>query len=269
MNRSVAIMGCGWLGLPLAITFIEQGYKVYGTTTSEDKINDLEKVGIVPYTIKLSENGLEGPIGEVLENTEILIINIPPKLRGANAENYVHKMKYLKTAIESSKIKKIIFISSTSVYGEDQGKITEYTPPYPTTEAGAQLLVSEYLFRRIPGIVTTIIRFGGLIDKNRHPINMLSGKEGLRNGNYPVNLIHLNDCIGIITSIVNKQWWGETFNAAYPLHPPKKEYYQQIADQKGLISPKYDQNSSFSGKIIDSSRLILVKKYVFLTSIYN
>ncbi|MBD0779250.1 NAD(P)H-binding protein [Maribacter sp. ANRC-HE7] len=267
MNKNIAIMGCGWLGFSLAKSLIHQGFTIFGTTTSEDKIPMLQTVGITPYKISISEKGLNGPITTLLEDAETLIINIPPKLRGSNPENYIKKMEHLCGALKKSKVKKVVFVSSTSVYGNDQGVVTDDILPKPTTASGKQLLASEKLFLALPNIETTIIRFGGLIGKDRHPITMLSGKKGLRNGNHPVNLIHLEDCIGIIESILKKQWWGEIFNAAFPLHPTKKDYYQRMANQKGLIYPEYDENSSLSGKIVDSSRLIHVKKYVFKTSI--
>ncbi len=260
-------MGCGWLGLPLAISLIGKGHKVSGTTTLKDKLPALENAGIIPYSISVSEAGIDGPIAALLEDSEILIINIPPKLRGAHPGNYIRKMEHLQKAIGNSALKNIIFISSTSVYGADQGRITEKTTARPTSEAGRQLLVSEQLFQQIPNIETTIIRFAGLIGEDRHPITMLSGKKGLKNGDCPVNLIHLDDCIGIIEAVIKKNWWGEILNAAYPLHPTKKEYYHRIAQQRGLIPPQYGQNSNLSGKIIDSSKLIRVKKYAYKTSI--
>ena len=260
-------MGCGWLGLPLARSLIGEGYEVYGTTTSKDKLPQLQKAGIVPYSISLSEDTIDGPIKEFLEKVTILVINVPPKLRGPNGENYIKKMELVHSAISNSKVRKVLFVSSTSVYGDVQGRVTEETMPRPGTESGRQLLASERLFESTPNIETTIIRFGGLIGKDRHPIYMLSGKERLKNGNHPVNLIHLDDCISIISSVIQKNWWGEIFNAVYPLHPTKKEYYHQVAAKKGLVLPKYAQNSTLSGKEISSRRLIYVKKYDFKASI--
>ncbi len=268
MSRGdIAIMGCGWLGLPLAKSLIREGYGVYGTTTAKNKLPVLESVGIAPFRVSVSEEGITGPITSLLEDKEILVINIPPKLRGPNPRDYVKKMEHVCKALKNSKVKKTVFVSSISVYGDGQGMVTDDTPPRPTTESGKQLLASEKLFQAIPNIETTIIRFGGLIGDDRHPITMLSGKKGLDNGNHPVNLIHLDDCIAIIESIIKEHWWGEILNAVFPLHPSKKEYYQQTAHQKGLILPKYDRNSTLPGKIINPNRLVQLKKYVFKTSI--
>jgi len=260
-------MGCGWLGLPLAKAFIEGGYLVRGTTTTENKLSILQKEGIVPFLISLSEEKIVGDISGFLADAEVLIINIPPKLRGENKENYVKKMQLLLESVKAAKTKKVIFVSSTSVYGNIEGEVTEETMPQPNTESGKQLLASEDLFKNTSELRPTIIRFGGLIGPDRHPVTMLSGRKGLKNGNHPVNLIHLDDCISILSLVIKNNWWGEIFNAVYPLHPAKKEYYHQVATKKGMILPEYGQKSQLSGKEIDSSRLLYVKKYIFTTSI--
>jgi len=260
-------MGCGWLGLPLARTLLEDGYIVHGSTTAESKLDLLEKEGIIPFLISLSENKIIGPILDFLTNVDVLVINIPPKLRGTNSESYFRKMELLCKIVSMSKISKIIFVSSTSVYGSISGQVTEADIPKPNTVSGIQLLASENLFKSMPGIETTIIRFGGLIGDKRHPINMLAGRKDLTNGNDPINLIHLDDCIPIICSIVVNNWWNEIFNAVYPYHPSKKEYYSHEAQKRGLPVPTYLDNKYVKGKIIDSRRLIHVKKYTFMTPI--
>lgn len=215
-------MGCGWLGLPLAKALIKDGYEVHGSTTSKDKLPILEKAGINASLISISEDSINGPIKEFLGELDVLVINVPPKLRGDSRENYVEKMELIGKALSESMIRKVVFVSSSSVYGGNQGKVTEETKPQPTTESGIQLLASEELFRAMPNLKTTIIRFGGLIGEERHPINMLSGRKGLKNGNHPVNLIHLNDCISILSLVIKNNWWGEIFNAVHPLHPAKR-----------------------------------------------
>jgi nucleoside-diphosphate-sugar epimerase len=262
-------MGCGWLGLPLAKSFLDEGYTVHGSTTSEKKLGLLEKEGIQPFLISLSEEGPKGPVLHFLKDVDSVIINVPPKLRGGNRENYVEKMRGLYNAIKASSVQKIVFVSSTSVYGDIDGEVTEDTTPRPSTESGRQLLVTEDIFRNDSELQTTIIRFGGLIGPNRHPVTMLSGRAGLANGAAPINLIHLDDCIGIIKNIVEQEWWDEVFNAVYPDHPPKAEYYSTEAKKRRIPVPDYSKDAAQKGKKVLSSSLILVKKYRFNTSIHN
>ena len=44
--NSISILGCGWLGKPLAVSFLEDGFSVKGSTTSEEKIDILEDLEI-------------------------------------------------------------------------------------------------------------------------------------------------------------------------------------------------------------------------------
>ena len=92
-----------------------------------------------------------------------------------------------------------------------KGKITEETEPNPATESGKQLLICEKMFREDEELQTTIIRFGGLICLDRHPVTMLSGRENLTGGNAPVNLIHLNDCINLIYMVIKNELWNTIF----------------------------------------------------------
>jgi 3-hydroxyisobutyrate dehydrogenase-like beta-hydroxyacid dehydrogenase len=50
----ISILGCGWLGLPLAKALLENGFAVKGSTTSQEKLSVLENSGIQPFLIALS-----------------------------------------------------------------------------------------------------------------------------------------------------------------------------------------------------------------------
>ncbi|MFH6602769.1 NAD(P)H-binding protein [Maribacter algicola] len=263
----IGVLGCGWLGWPLAKSFIFDEYQVHGSTTSVEKLQSLEKDGIKAFNVQLKEDENDNGITPFLKGVDILIINIPPKLRGNNEESYVNKMHRLHSAMKTSHVKKMIFVSSTSIYGDIEGEVTEKTKPRPSTESGRQLLATEKIFWTDPDLEVTIIRFGGLIGPNRHPVSILSGKTNLSGGNLPINLIHLNDCIAIIKSVVFNKWWGEIFNGVYPHHPKKKEYYSAEAIKKGLPKPHYTVEKDKKGKIIASFNLINVKKYRFMTPI--
>lgn len=269
MTNAIGIIGCGWLGLPLAKNLILNGYKVKGTTTSLEKIALLKKDDITPYHISISEKQINGPIKEFLEGITVLIVNIPPGLRGKGPkESYVAKISNLHSHIKKIGLKNLLFVSSTSVYGSIDGIVTEKTIPKPDTESGQQLLQAEQIFSNDKDLNTTIIRFAGLIGPDRHPVNILSGKENLKGGNIPVNLIHLNDCIGIIKMVLNNSIWNQVLNGVYPEHPSKKEYYTAQAHKRNITPPVFSSSSDKTGKIINSCNIILTKKYNSFTSIY-
>lgn len=260
----ISILGCGWLGLPLAKALLENDFSVNGSTTSVEKLSVLENSGIQPYLITLSENKTVGNLSDFLENSKILIIDVPPKLRGNSKENFVSKIQNVIPFIEKSTVKNVLFISSTSVYGEDNLVVTEETKLNPDTESGKQLLETEQLLQRNSNFKTTILRFGGLIGEDRHPIKFLAGRKNIENPNAPINLIHQDDCIDIIMEILKLNSWNETFNAVTPFHPSRKEYYTKKAIDLNLDLPVFNTENSSFGKTISSSKIEKILGYTFV-----
>ncbi|MHA3790014.1 NAD(P)H-binding protein [Flavobacterium hauense] len=258
----ISILGCGWLGLPLAQTLIEKGFSVNGSTTSPAKTGKLKTAGINPFLISLTANGIEGDIESFLQGSEILIIDIPPKLRGENKESFIDKIKTLIPHIEASGITKVMFASSTAVYAEDNTVVTEETPAKPETESGKQLLEAEGLLANAK-FKTTILRFGGLIGEDRQPVKYLAGRENLENPDGPVNLIHQKDCIGIILKIIETDKWGEIFNAVATYHPTREQHYTEQAAALNLPLPKFSHEKPSRGKTVSSQKTIDVLGYLF------
>ncbi|GAA4046171.1 NAD(P)H-binding protein [Flavobacterium chungnamense] len=270
--KQISILGCGWLGLPLAKSMLEKGFSINGSTTSVEKITILEKAGISAFQINLFEDRIEGNLDLFLSNSDVLIIDIPPKLRGNSSENFVAKIQNIISFIEKSSVEKVIFVSSTSVYSDDNSIITEETIPNPDTESGRQLLEAEHLLRSNKNFQTTILRFGGLIGEDRHPIKFLAGRKNIENPESTINLIHQIDCIGIIEEIIEKglrqaqseNWdWNEVFNAVAPFHPTRKDYYTQKAIELDLSLLEFDESRISIGKTILSEKVASVLNYEF------
>ena len=272
----ISVLGCGWLGFPLAKSLLEKGFTVKGSTTSLEKMSTLEKNGISPFQIELSEQEIKGEIALFLENSKTLIINIPPSLRGKDSSTglgmtLVKKIQTLIPFIEKSSVKNVIFISSTSVYADDNTIISEATKPHPNTENGKQLVAAELILQNNKNFRTTIVRFGGLIGENRHPITFLSGKSTIENPDAPINLIHQEDCIGVIEKILlpnsrnqnSNLERNETFNAVAPFHPTRKAYYTQKAIERNLPLPEFDESKPSVGKTISSNKIETILKYQF------
>jgi nucleoside-diphosphate-sugar epimerase len=263
----ISILGCGWLGFPLAKRLIEKGNSINGSTTSENKLALLKEVGINPFLVALESESVSETAYDFLAESEILIIDIPPKLRAVNPDSekkvFVNKINNLIPFIEKSTVKKVLFVSSTSVYSDENNFITEETFPNPETESGKQLFLAEQLLQQNNNFETTILRFGGLIGEDRHPVKHLAGKENLENPDAPINLIHQNDCIGIIEAIINQSKWNEVFNAVAPFHPTRKEYYTQKAKEQNLILPQFNSEKSNIKKTISSEKIETILNYQF------
>ena len=260
----ISVLGCGWLGLPLAKSLLKKGFYVKGSTTSLEKMTVLEQANIDAFLISLHGDTIIGDIETFLIDSEILIIDIPPKLRGISNESFVDKIKTLLPYIEKSSVKNVLFVSSTSVYADENRIITEETTSNPETESGKQLLQSEQFLQKNTKFKTTILRFGGLIGEDRHPIHSLSKKDNVENPDAVINLIHQEDCIGIIEKIIEMKSWNETYNAVTPFHPSRKTYYTQKAIELNINAPKFNHSKTSIGKTILSNKIQKELDYQFI-----
>ncbi len=260
MNQSISIIGCGWLGLPLGKHLASSGYQVKGSTTRKDKLNQIEEAHIKPYQLSFDPD-LVGVPGDFFVS-DILIINIPP--RNQDDDPNFHK-KQLLTIQRMAKdhITRVLFVSSTGVYPDTNGVVTEIDADIrQLSRGGVSLLEMENLFRENIHFQTTLIRFGGLYGPGRHPGRFLAGKKNLSGAENPVNMIHLEDCIGVIETIINLDIWGETFNACSPTPETRKVFYDKAAKDLGITPPEFnDEPAPF--KKVSSAKLINTTGYQF------
>lgn len=250
----VAILGCGWLGLPLAVHLLKSGYHVNGSTTSVEKGNTLLNSGINSFVLDL--NNMNSDLIDFL-NVDELIITIPPRLK-----NYQKIIKTLISKIESSTIKRVTYTSSISVYGNTTGVITEKTAPNPLRGSVDQIIETEQLLLNNTKFKTTIIRLGGLIGPKRHPAYSLSGKT-LKSSNELINLIHLDDCITVIGQLLKTNTTNEIFNLVNPYHPLKGDYYSLCCGNLKLTLPVIIDNPNPIIKEVSSKKIRLLLNYVF------
>ncbi len=257
----VSILGCGWLGMPLAKHLAGKDHEIKGSVTSEAKTKELMNAHVTPYVLFWDENGFNGDLTSFLE-TDILIITIPPSKVAA----FGGLQKILSTilpSLEKAAVSKVIFMSSISVYGSSAGTISEENPVAPETPSAKDIAAAEMILSSAANVTATILRFGGLVGIDRHPVYSLSGKENIADPGAAINLINADDCIGIIEAIIEKGKWGHTINAVAPFHPSREAYYSNKASSLGLTLPKFSQETSSPGKIVLSPKVKDILDYTF------
>ena len=70
-----------------------------------------------------------------------------------------------------------------------------------------------------------------------------------------MNLIHRDDCIGIISQIVKQKVWGDLFNCVADTHPSKRQFYTQAAHFIGEKEPEFSASTTTSFKIINNQKV--------------
>lgn len=269
MSKTIGVLGCGWLGTPLAETLLASGLDVRGSTTREEKIHSLLEKGIEARVLRLGDHEIEGNPGEFLKGLDCLVVNIPPGIRRDPKADFISRIRLLETYLQKAAIPHLVFVSSTSVYGASQGSVTEGDHPLPDSQTGEQLLQAEKTLLENTARTTQILRPGGLIGTDRHPVFTLSGKNINSDGSERVNLIRQEDLLPVLVLLIAHPKLSGTFNAVFPEHPSKREYYTKEAAHFGIAPPVYtDIPGALKGKKIACPALKALG-YSFAHSIWS
>lgn len=252
--RKIAILSLGWLGKPLALHLKNTSFEVVGTCASEKTASELTSLEI-PHVL-LDLNQTETLPSLLTADTDVVIWCIPPsKIAGNYGERFAAVSKQFAAKTH------FIFTSTTGVYPDKNMLYTESFQPSESEKN--ELFKAEEVVRNTLLERVTVIRFAGLIGPNRHPATFFAGKKGVSNGDSPVNLIHLKDCIGIIEKIILQQKWGILVNACASVHPSREVYYRKACEHFKLELPTFEKGGE--GKTISNevSKQVLDYEYIF------
>ncbi|MFT4808271.1 MAG: nucleoside-diphosphate-sugar epimerase [Paraglaciecola sp.] len=254
----IAVVGCGWLGLPLAINLQENGHQIVATCRDDEKAYELTKLGFNSEKFELGDDLIHGRLTKLF-TARVLVLNIPVGRKNPKTEHFVKHMQALLKHAANSKIQNVIFISTTSVYGDNDAIVTEQSLTHAQTQSGkinlaVELLVNEYFVG-----CSTIIRPAGLVGKNRHPANYLAGKTDLLNPDNVVNLVHQDDVVCAIKTVIDRGLWGHKLHLSALEHPTRAQYYTWAAEKLGLNPPNFVKSKGVVlGKKIDATRSLQV-----------
>ena len=244
MQLNWTIIGCGWLGVTLAEELVETGHHVFGSTTTESKLSQLNEKGI--HGFLLTKNSSISP--EIIEATNIVVLSIPPFNR---SEKKLYGQYLCSIAKQFKHETRFIFLGSTGIYPQKSGRFDE-SYVFESQEKETALYSAEEQLSDLLAEKIAILRLGGLIGEDRHPIRTLSGKTGVKNPEGLINFVDKKDVIRCILEIEAKNAFGHahTYNVVFPYHPQRKKYYTEIANQPGLLAPEFDHNPSIIREIV-------------------
>lgn len=243
--QRITIVGLGWLGLPLAQAWQLAGGVAYGSCRTAIKQQQLLAGGIQAFC-------WQAGTPPDLPPAEGLVLALPPgQIARAPGCDYATTLHQLVQAASLRGYQQVLHVSSTGVYGAaDTGD--DAVPVHPDSERGELLWRAEQAVRQ-GGLPWTIVRSAGQIGPGRHPGRFLSGRE-VKQGGAPVNLVHQQDLVRMVTALLQRGARGETFNLCAPDHPSRSLFYGAASRQLGLPLPVF-QDQLTSGRCIDGRRV--------------
>lgn len=247
----ILIAGLGKIGCDLALALIAHGHRISG----------IRRQPHAPAGIDLYAQDLISTPTILLppDQVDLLVIALTPASRdeaGYRDSFLIAPQRLLNALAERQPLPPVIFVSSTAVYGDIDGDVSEDTPPKPAAFNGRLLLAAEEeLSLRC---LLTVVRFAGIYGRSdfhaRRAAAIANGEAELP-ANHWMNRIHQQDCVGLLHQLT-RGWLTDGFAPSLvigcdnqPLN--SHQLYQQQARAQGL-SIDLPHNSPPSGKRIRS-----------------
>lgn len=213
-TQEILIVGCGDIGSRTARRLLDANHQVYGARRNPENLPE----GVQPVQLDVAD--AESWQGLTNNSTSLkpdyIIYSVAAGgfseefYKSAYAEGVKQMLRWLKKT--RHKPKHILFVSSTSVYGQTEGEtVDETTVPHPSGFAGSIMLQAEEALRK-SGLNHSCVRFSGIYGPGR---DMLIRQvcQGRIAPEVPVkytNRIHSDDCAGVLAHLISMAEAGQT-----------------------------------------------------------
>ncbi len=234
------IFGCGYLGSRVAQIWLSGGHEVHALTRSGNRAPYLRRRGINPIIGNVAE---PGTLTELPEADSVLYsVGFDPRGGYSRRQVQVQGVQSVFDALPSS-VQRVIYISTTGVYGQRGGvKVNEDSPTEPTTEGGRAALEAEQLVRahRL-GPRTIIMRLAGLYGPGRIPRRngLMLGDPVAADPHSFLNLIHVDDAARIVLAAESHAKLPRTYLVSDGNPVRRGDFYRELARLAGAEPPKF------------------------------
>ena len=231
---SKLILGCGYLGLRVARRWLAEGEAVYGLTRSRARAEELAQAGLRPIVADVTQPETLASLPAV--ETALYAVAHDPASGQSRRAVYVDGLAHALDAL-SDQVQRVVFISSTGVYGQADGAwVDEDTPVSPRREAGQEFALAEELLRRHRlGPRSIILRSAGMYGPGRVPrlAEIRAGRPlPLPQQGY-LNLIQVDDLAEIVLAAVRRATPPCLFLAGDCQPVQRRTYYECVAELLG------------------------------------
>jgi nucleoside-diphosphate-sugar epimerase len=257
MLKSALVVGCGFVGLPLARLLHFAGWDTLGITASPESA---ARLGTESFAVSALDITDRRSLSAISGRAYNLIVHCASSGKGA-AEAY--QKVYLdgtRNLLATLRCNHYIFASSTSVYAQTDGSwVDEESETAPTRETGRILLETEAIALQFGG---TVGRLAGLYGPGRcAPLRKLLAGEAVIEGKGErfMNMIHRDDAAGALYFLAQQPSPG-CFNLVDDNSPTQLEWYTEVCRRLGKPLPafgprNFERKRGWTNKRVSNKKL--------------
>lgn len=246
------ITGCGYVGLALGAELVRQGHEVTAVRRHAEGEGEMKAAGIRPFRADIADPAqladLRGPFDWVI-NT---VSSVKGGLEDYRAV-YLKGTRNLIDGLSGGPVKKFVYTSSTSVYGQTDGSLVKETSPTdPPSETSKVLVETEALLlqafreRQFPAV---ILRVAGIYGPDRgHFFQQFIASEAkiFGKGERIINMIHRDDLVGGIVAVLKHGRPGEIYNAVDDEPVAQVHFFRWLSETLGQPMPPFTSSPESS-----------------------
>jgi len=233
------IVGCGYLGRRVGDRWME--HEVFATTRSPDRADELRRAGLRPVVADVTRP--ETLSGLPPAETVLYAVGFDRSSGASRQQVYAEGLQAVLDAVDPAVTRRIIFISSTGVYGDPGGQwVDEDTPCQPESDGGRAFLAGEDMLRRHPlGDRSIVLRMAGIYGPGRVPKanELRAGKPVAVAAGGSVNLIHVDDAAAAVVAADTRTEPPRLYLISDGHPVERREFYSYLAEVLGCGEPRF------------------------------
>src|SRR6056297_1467940 len=230
MDKVLLSFGHGYSAQALARRLLPRGWRIYGTTRSRERAEDLRAQGVTPLV--WDRDDIAGALGTA---THLLGSAAPTE-----AGDPVLARHRAAIAAAAPRLDWAGYLSTTGVYGDHQGGwVDEETPLTPSTERGRRRVAAEAEWRSVPGLPLHIFRLAGIYGPGRGPFEKVrqgTARRIVKPGQV-FSRIHVDDIAQVLEASINGPNPGSAYNVCDNDPAPPQDVIGYAAELLGLPIP--------------------------------
>ncbi|HIE98123.1 MAG TPA: NAD-dependent epimerase/dehydratase family protein [Planctomycetes bacterium] len=240
------IAGCGYLGLPVAEQWLSSGCDVVALTRSPERADDLRRRGLTPVVTDLASGSGQPSLSAA--DVVLWAVGFDRTAGVAREDIWLRGLERLLNRLPSAP-QRFLYVSSTSVYGQDDGQtVDESTPPDPKTEGGQCCVAAEQLLRQhcgqlFPETQVVILRMAGIYGPGRllRRVSDLQTQKPLPvEPDQWLNLIHVHDAVRMVDLVSSAVAVPPVINVVNSGTVTRRQYYARLAELVSAPAPVFE-----------------------------
>lgn len=245
MNKQVVFIGCGDIATRAALQLQREGIKVLGVRRNTDVLPD----GLPSYAANVLEPSSLGFLNQTDATTIVYSLAAARFSEEAYRDAYISGLRNTINACDFNKITRLIFVSSTAVYHQNDGsKVDETSTTTPQRFNGKTMLQAES--HALATGVGTVLRLSGIYGPGRRRLidRVRTGQCTAEASATYSNRIHVDDCAGVIAHLIKQDALPEIVLGSDSLPATSVEVETFIASTLGIEKQYADSTNESSAK---------------------